>query len=191
MDSDATVHPGRVSGRETQPGPPPPGADTSVTALYQAHALGLIRFAYLLLGERQAAEDVVQEAFAGLYRRWAKLSDPGRALAYVRSSVLNGCRSQLRRHGRPVAGVTASGLADGTLPVVSAESAVLSAEQRRLVLHALQQLPPRQREVLVLRFYLDLSEPEIAAAMGIGPSTVRSTAHRALGAMGRLLEEPS
>jgi RNA polymerase sigma-70 factor (sigma-E family) len=190
MDSDAAARPGRA-GRRTQHGPqPPPGADTLVTALYRAHALGLIRFAYLLLGERQAAEDVVQEAFAGLYRRWEKLTDPGRALPYVRSSVLNGCRSQLRRHGRAPAGL-AAGLGDAALPVVSAESAVLSAEQRRSVLHALQQLPPRQREVLVLLFYLDLSEPEIAAAMGIGPSTVRSTAHRALGALGRLLEEPS
>jgi RNA polymerase sigma-70 factor (sigma-E family) len=196
MDSDARVHPGRVAGRRTERGPQaPPGADASVTALYQAHALGLIRFAYLLLGERQAAEDVVQEAFAGLYLRWAKLSDPGKALPYVRSSVLNGCRSQLRRHGRApavaAAGLADAGLADRTLPVGSAESAVLSAEQRRSVLRALQQLPPRQREVLVLRFYLDLSEPEIAMAMGIGPSTVRSTAHRALAALGRLLEEPS
>src|SRR5258707_14443868 len=188
MDSDAGVHPGRMAPRRTQHGPqPPPGADICVTELYQAHALGLIRLAYLMLGERQAAEDVVQEAFAGLYRRWDKLSDPAKALPYVRSSVLNGCRSQLRRHGRAPAG-----LADAAaLPVVSAESAVLSAEQRRLVLRALRELPPRQREVLVLRFYLDLSEPEIAAAMGIGPSTVRSTAHRALGALGRLLEEPS
>jgi RNA polymerase sigma-70 factor (sigma-E family) len=187
MDSDAAVHPGRVAGRRTQRGPqPPPEADTSVTALYQAHALGLIRFAYLMLGERQAAEDVVQEAFAGLYRRWEKLSDPGKALPYVRSSVLNGCRSQLRRDSRALTAVL-----DGALPVVSAESAVLSAEQRRSVLRALRQLPPRQREVLVLRFYLDLSEPEIAAAMGIGASTVRSTAHRALGALGRMLKEPS
>ena len=195
MDSDAAAHPGRP-GRRTQYGPqPPPGADTLVTALYQAHALGLIRFAYLLLGERPAAEDVVQEAFAGLYRRWEKLSDPGKALPYVRSSVLNGCRSQLRRLSRApavaAAGLADVGLADGALPVVSAESVVLSAEQRRSVLRALRQLPPRQREVLVLRFYLDLSEPEIAAAMGIGPSTVRSTAHRALGALGRMLEEPS
>ena len=105
--------------------------------------------------------------------------------------MLNGCRSQLRRHGRAPAVTAAAGLADAALPVVSAESAVLSAEQRRSVLRALRQLPPRQREVLVLRFYLDLSEPEIAAAMGIGPSTVRSTAHRALGALGRMLEEPS
>jgi RNA polymerase sigma-70 factor (sigma-E family) len=192
MDSDAAVHPGRMARRRTEPGPqPPPGADTCVTELYQAHALGLIRVAYLMLGERQAAEDVVQEAFAGLYRRWDKLSDPGKALPYVRSSVLNGCRTQLRRHGRAPAVTAAAGLADAALPVVSPESAVLSAEQRRSVLRALRQLPPRQREVLVLRFYLDLSEPEIAAAMGIGPSTVRSTAHRALGALGRLLEEPS
>ena len=191
MDSDAAVHPGRMARRRTQHGPQPPGADICVTELYQAHALGLIRFAYLMLGERQAAEDVVQEAFAGLYRRWEKLSDPAKALPYVRSSVLNGCRSQLRRQGRAPAVTTAAGLADAALPVVSAEAAVLSAEQRRTVLRALRQLPPRQREVLVLRFYLDLSEPEIAAAMGIGPSTVRSTAHRALGALGRLLEEPS
>ena len=96
--------------RRAQQGPqPPPGADTSVTALYQAHALGLIRLAYLMLGEREAAEDVVQEAFAGLYRRWEKLSDPGNALPYVRSSVLNGCRSQLRRHGRAPAVTAAAG----------------------------------------------------------------------------------
>ncbi len=88
-----------------------------MTALYQAHALGLIRLAYLMLGERQAAEDVVQEAFAGLYRRWEKLSDPGKALPYVRSSVLNGCRSQLRRHGRAPAVTAAAGLADAALPV--------------------------------------------------------------------------
>jgi RNA polymerase sigma-70 factor (sigma-E family) len=192
MDLDAAVHPGRMGRRRTQPGPqPPPEADALVTALYQAHALGLTRLAYLMLGERQAAEDVVQEAFAGLYRRWDKLSDPAKALPYVRASVLNACRSQLRRHGRAPALTAEAGLADASLPVVSAESSVLSAEQSRSVLRALRQLPPRQREVLVLRFYLDLSEPEIAAAMGIGPSTVRSTAHRALGALGRLLEEPS
>ena len=166
-------------------------AEQVVTELYQLHRLGLIGTALVLTGDRPTAEDVVQEAFAGLYRRWEKLSDPGKALPYVRASVLNDCRSQLRRHGRAPAVTAAAGLADAAPPVVSAESAVLSAEQSRSVLRALRQLPPRQREVLVLRFYLDLSEREIAAAMGIGPSTVRSTAHRALGALGRMLEEPS
>jgi DNA-directed RNA polymerase specialized sigma24 family protein len=64
-----------------------------VTALYRAHALGLIRLAVVMLGDRPAAEDVVQEAFCGLYRRWHSLSDTAKALSYVRSSVINGCRS--------------------------------------------------------------------------------------------------
>ena len=128
----------------------------------------------------------MQEAFTGLYRRWAQLSDPAKALPYVRSSVLNASRSQLRRLGRAAARGRA-----GAPPAVSAEAAALSGEDRRAVLSALRRLPARQREVLVLRYYLDLPEPEIAAAMGIGPSTVRSTAHRALTALGRMLEEQS
>jgi hypothetical protein len=71
-----------------------------VTTLYQAHALGLIRLAVVMLGDRPAAEDVVQEAFCGLYRRWHSLADTGKALAYVRSSVINGCRTVLRRRLR-------------------------------------------------------------------------------------------
>src|SRR5260370_29742301 len=72
-------------------------AEGAVTALYQAHALGLIRLAHIMLGDRASAEDVVQEAFCGLYRRWSALSDAATALPYVRASVLNGCRSLLRR----------------------------------------------------------------------------------------------
>ena len=67
--------------------------------LYQAHSVGLIRLGVVMLGDRAAAEDVVQEAFCGLYRRWPELADPARALPYVRSAVLNGCRS-VRRHQR-------------------------------------------------------------------------------------------
>jgi RNA polymerase sigma-70 factor (sigma-E family) len=167
----------------------PPGgqdgaaAEAAVTALYEEHALGLVRLAYVMLGDRAAAEDVVQEAFGGLYRRWDQLSDTGRALPYVRSSVLNGCRSALRR--RRVQGIQAVHQA----PAVSAETAVLASEERREVMRALRRLPGRQREVLVLRFYLDQPEAAIAEAMGISQSTVRSTAHRALAALGRLLEE--
>src|SRR5262249_26675474 len=71
-----------------------------VTALYQAHALGLLRLAVIMLGDREAAEDVVQDAFLGLFRRWGALNEPERALAYVRSSVFNGCRSVLRQRAR-------------------------------------------------------------------------------------------
>ena len=68
-----------------------------MTALYRAHALGLIRLAVVMLGDRPAAEDAVQEAFCGLYRRWHSLADPAKALSYVRSSVINDCRTVLRR----------------------------------------------------------------------------------------------
>jgi len=74
-----------------------PDARQAVSALYEAHAVGLIRLAIVMLGDRPAAEDVVQEAFCGLYRRWGQLDDPGNAQRYVRSAVLNGCRSALRR----------------------------------------------------------------------------------------------
>jgi RNA polymerase sigma-70 factor (sigma-E family) len=158
-------------------------AETAVTALYEAHALGLVRLGYVMLGDRAAAEDVVQEAFGGLYRRWDGLSDKERALAYVRSSVLNGCRSALRR--RRVQGSEAV----HQPPAASAETTALTMEERREVMRALRRLPDRQREVLVLRFYLDEPEAEIARVMGISPSTVRSTAHRGLAALGRLLEE--
>jgi RNA polymerase sigma-70 factor (sigma-E family) len=158
-------------------------AEAAVGALYDAAAVGLIRLAYLMLGDRPSAEDVVQDAFFGLYRNWARLADHDRALASVRSSVLNGCRSALRR--RRVQGIEAI----HQPPAASAEAAALTSEERREVMRALRRLPDRQREVLVLRFYLDEPEAEIARAMGISQSTGRSTAHRGLAALGRLLEE--
>jgi RNA polymerase sigma-70 factor (sigma-E family) len=158
-----------------------------VTALYQAHGVGLIRLAVVMLGDRPAAEDVVQEAFCGLYRRWDHLDDPGNALRYLRSSVLNGCRSVLRNRGRLQLRLGQEpGRPDS---VESAESTALVGEKHRAVLAALRRLPDRQREALVLRFYLELSEAEIAQAMGISQGTVKSTVSRALAALGRLLRE--
>ena len=156
-----------------------------MTALYREHALGLIRLAVVMLGDRPAAEDVVQEAFCGLYRRWHTLADPAKALAYARSSVINGCRSVLRRRRRPLddlAGETAG---------ESAEAALLVSEEHREVLTAVRRLPDRQREVLVLRFYLDLDEGEIAAALRISRGTVKSTSSRGIAALGRMLGEQS
>jgi RNA polymerase sigma-70 factor (sigma-E family) len=176
------------SGRP-EPGPVPDPAGgagaavgTAVGALYRAQAVGLIRMAYLMLGDRAAAEDVVQDAFCGLYRNWGRLADPSGALPYLRSSVLNGCRSALRRRalGHRVTMYQP--------PTGSAEAAVLSREERQEVLRAVRRLPDRQREALVLRFYLDLPDPEIARIMGIRPGTVRSATHRALKALGHLLE---
>jgi RNA polymerase sigma-70 factor (sigma-E family) len=160
-----------------------PDRAAAVSALYAEHALGLIRLAHIMLGSPSMAEDVVQDAFCGLYRRWPHLNDPAKALGYVRSSVLNGCRSVRRL--RPTVELEES----HQRPAGSAEAAILTAEERQHILRALRGLPPRQREVLALRFYLDLSDDEIAVAMGIGKGTVRSAAHRGLISLRRILEE--
>jgi RNA polymerase sigma-70 factor (sigma-E family) len=165
----------------------PAEARRGVTALYEAHALGLIRLGVVMLGDRAAAEDVVQEAFCGLYRHWHELSDPGKALSYVRSSVINGSRSALRRRVRQLVGFALA----GDRPGESAESAVLVSEEHRQVLAAIRRLPDRQREALVLRYYLDLGEEEIARTMRISRGTVKSTTSRALAALGRILGEQS
>jgi RNA polymerase sigma-70 factor (sigma-E family) len=159
-----------------------PRARQAVTALYQAHALGLIRLAMVMLGDRAAAEDVVQEAFCGLYRRWNQLSDTDKALSYVRSSVINGCRSVLRKRRLPP-GLRWEPAGE------SAESAVLISEEHQEVLAAMRRLPVRQREAVVLRFYLDLGEEEIAASMRVTRGTVKSTTSRALAALGKMLGE--
>ena len=158
------------------------GATQAVTALYRAHALGLTRLAFIVLGDRAAAEDVVQEAFCGLYRAWDRLPNHDNVVGYVRVSVLNGCRSVLRRSRRaprPVAMPHAA----------SAEADALSGEERRSAVAALRRLPPRQREALALRYLADLPEHETAQAMGVSVGTVKSTTARALAALGQILRE--
>jgi len=139
----------------------------------------------LLLGDQDSAEDVVQEAFLGLYRGMSRLSDPEKALPYLRASVLNG-RSVLRDRSR-----ARLRRVPYDPPVWSAESAALTRDDRRAVLAAAARLPRRQREVLALRYYLDLTDREIAEVLGVSRSTVSSTASRALAALARdLREEP-
>jgi RNA polymerase sigma-70 factor (sigma-E family) len=161
-------------------------AAQAVTALYEAHAVGLIRLAVVMLGDRAAAEDVVQDAFCGLYRRWGQLDEPGKAQSYVRAATLNGCRSELRQRIRAQ---RRGGPAPDAADAASAEQAALLGEEHQQVLSALRRLPDRQREALVLRFYLDQTEPEIAESMGISPGTVKSTTSRGLAALGRLIQE--
>jgi RNA polymerase sigma factor (sigma-70 family) len=190
------------------PLPDPAAAEAAVTALYAEYAVTLTRMARVMLGDLAAAEDVVQDAFFGLYRRWAFLSDPAKAPQYLRSAVLNGCRSVLRGSARradrgtevidsggfrgraveraeaasqPRAGGAAHLLTD------AADVPLLTAEDRRTVLGALRLLPGRQREALVLRYYLDLTDEEIAATMGVRRATVRSAVHRGLAGLERIL----
>jgi RNA polymerase sigma-70 factor (sigma-E family) len=168
----------------------PADAATVVTALYAKHALGLTRLALIMVGDRQTAEDIVQDAFCGLHRGWHRLRDPDKALPYVRSAVLNGCRSEFRRSKR-AAQASGDGFDAYFPPTRSAESAALAVEQRRDVLVALLALPARQREALLLRFYLDLSEADTASAMHISRGTAKSTVARGLAALRNILGEQS
>jgi RNA polymerase sigma-70 factor (sigma-E family) len=170
-----------------QYGPPREDAARAVTVLYQAHAVSMIRIALLMLGDRSAAEDVVQEAFFGLFRRWHGLNDTGKAEAYVRSAVLNGCRDAVKRRDRRTRRDLAT--AFDLLEPISAEAAALIGEDRRRILAGLRLLPGRQREALVFRYYLELSEEETASAMGVSRGTVKSTTSRAIAALGRMLRE--
>ena len=166
---------------------PRDNAAAPVTALYRAHAVSMIRIALIMVGDRAAAEDVVQDAFLGLYRRWSKLDDPANALTYVRSAVLNGCRDALRQRARRDRRDRAAASAWEPLP--SAEAAALLSEDHRRILAAVRLLPHRQREALVHRFYLGLSEEETARVMRISRGTVKSTTSRAVAALGRMLRE--
>ncbi|MGI5493364.1 SigE family RNA polymerase sigma factor [Microtetraspora malaysiensis] len=159
-------------------------ADVTVAELFAAHRLGLVRFAFLLVGGQETAEDVVQDAFAAVHRRWGRLADRDQLLPYLRTAVLNGCRAVHRR--RAIA--RRFGL-DREVPFWSAESSALLGETRREVFAAVRDLPRRQREAVVLRYYLDLSEAETAAVMGVSRGTVKSTTSRALRTLAEKLEE--
>lgn len=160
----------------------PPTGPLTLEDLYKQHRMRLVRLALLLVDEPATAEDVVQEAFTGLYRNWKGLRDAQAAVGYLRTAVVNGSRSVLRRR-KTARDYTPPHVANAR----SAESLAMLTAEHQAVVKALQQLPPRQREVLVLRYYGDLSEAEIAEATGISKGTVKSTASRALDALQKIM----
>lgn len=157
-------------------------ADQAVTVLYGAHYRSLVRLAGLLLRDQAAAEETVQDAFVGLYRRWRSLRDPERAAAYLRAATVNGCRSVVRRRGTAHRAAPMLAVAEDGPDVAAA------VVERRAVLDGLAGLPERQREVLVLRYYGDLSEAQIAEALGISPGAVKTHAARGLASLRPVLE---
>ena len=142
--------------------------------LHREHYRALVRLASILVDDVGTCEEIVQEAFVNVLRRRATV-EPDRFPAYLRSAVLNGARSSLRR--RVVRQRHLQAVAD---PEPSAEARALAGRDADRVLAELRALPGRQREVLSLRFYLDLSEAEIAATLGISAGSVKTHAHRGL-----------
>ena len=173
-----------TAGPPAAPDPTRWGADDAVERLYAAHYRQLVRLAMLLLHDLGAAEEVVQDSFVAMHGRWGSLREPEKALAYLRQSVVNRARSALR-HRAVVARHPQTPPPD--LPGVDEDA--LATERRRRVFDALQQVSERQREVLTLRYYLDLDEAGIAAALGISRGAVKSHASRGAAALRTLLEE--
>jgi RNA polymerase sigma-70 factor (sigma-E family) len=179
----AGPRPGPAAGPPLRPAQPP--APRTLADLYAEHRVRLVRLAILLVDQQATAEDVVQEAFAGLHRHWAGLRDEQAALSYLRTAVVNGSRSVLRRRR-----TAREYVPPHPVNARSAESLALLSAEHQAVVQALGTLPARQREVLVLRYYGGLSEAEIAEATGISKGTVKSTASRALDAVERLMSRP-
>lgn len=157
--------------------------DEHLHDLYVAYYQALVRLAWLLIGDQGEAEDVAQDAFVRLHRSWDRLRDPSAAPAYLRSTVVNLARSGLRRR------LVARRHPPTPFPnAASAEEGAAGREDEREVLAALRALPRRQRECLALRYYLDLSEADIAATLGISTGSVKSHSHRGLAALASKLE---
>src|SRR5215471_14461203 len=158
-------------------------ADRAVTALYSSHYRSLVRLAALLVRDVATAEEVVQDSFVAMHGGWRRLRDSDKALSYLRQSVVNRSRSVLRHR------VVVDRNAPKPAPdMPSAEHGAIVLLERSAVVSALRTLPPRQREALVLRYYGDMSEAQIASVMGISRGAVKSHTARAMSALRSVLE---
>jgi len=163
-------------------------ADIGVAELFVRERLAMVRLAVLLVDDLPTAEDVVQDAFAALHRNWPRLHDRDAAIGYLRTSVINGSRSVLRRRRT----VRLHPVADDTrLTAEGSDHGALLADEHRRVVAALRELPARQREVIVLRYWSALTETEIAKSLGISVGSVKSAASRGRDALAAILESES
>jgi len=143
----------------------------------------LVRVAQAVTGRREDAEDAVQASLVKAMAAWPRVEsqERWRQQAYVRQIVVNTCRSGWRKWG--------SRVCVGDLPEIVQRPSTDTVDDRELVRCALARLPARQRQVLVLRYFEDLSEAEIAKRLGCAPGTVKSSAARALRALRDMLPE--
>ncbi len=154
-----------------------------LASVHRAHYRSLVRLASLLVDDVGTCEEIVQDAFVRVWQRTPALRDDERLPAYLRSAVLNGARSHLRH-----ALVTRRHLQPAPDPADGPDAHGLPGDVGQ-VLAALRALPDDQREVLALRYYLDLTEAEIAVTLGISAGSVKTHAHRGLATLAERLED--
>jgi len=177
------IPPGSMTESEVTRNVLPRDRTSAVTALFEEHYASLVRMARLLVDDRETAEDVVMDAFTSLYRRWAAVRDPDEGYRYVRSCVLNGARSQLRRRRLRRRHESRSHQQEAIRDGLETNEA-----DRSTLMQLLGTLPYRQRQVLVLRYFVDLTEAQIAYELGVSPGSVKTHAFRGLAALARALE---
>jgi len=159
-------------------------ASEVVTEIYTAHYNQLVRLAVMLVHDVQTAEEVVQDSFEAMHLAWRRLRNTEKALSYLRQAIVNKSRSVLR-HRKVVEMHPPKPAPDEQ----SAEHAALTLIERSAVTSALRSLPVRQREAVVLRYYGDFSEADIAKAMGISRGAVKSHTARAMASLKSILEQ--
>lgn len=178
-------------GRTAAPAPASPSASADpvgqereavVARLFDQHYASMLRLAALLGADDP--ENIVAEAFYQIYRKWRKLRDAESAEAYLRSTVCNLTRMRIRH----LQVVRRHAEVSPAAPVTSAENSALLRDDQQVLVNALQQLPTRQREALVLRHWLGLKESEIAAMMGISAGSVKTHTARGLAALTQAME---
>ena len=155
-----------------------PSMASTVTDLHARHYVGLVKLARTFVDTTASAEEIVQDAFERVIRRWDRLRDIDAIEAYLRRCVVNGCHDRIRRRA-----VRRAAPADIAMTALSAEDRALLTDRQQRLLATVRQLPARQRDVLLLRYFAELSEAEVAAALGISKGTVKSSAHKGLGAL--------
>lgn len=162
-----------------------PSRDEMFDVLFRRHYPSLLRVAFVMLGNREAAEDAVQDAFAALFKNWRTMREPDVAEAYLRSAVLNRCRSWVRRQvtqrsSRPLVLVRTQ--------YESAEDVIVKRDEVGSLVALLRTLPRRQREVLACRFALELSVAETARLLEISEGAVKTHTHRGLQGLQQRIE---
>jgi len=158
--------------------------ERAVTTFYSRHYRALVRLAALLVHDVATAEEIAQDSFVAMHTAWPRLRDNDKALSYLRQLVVNRSRSVLRQ---PV--IVYENAPKPALDLPTAGQCASALLERTAVVAALRSLPPRQREVLVLRYYGDLSEAQIASAMGIRTDAVKGHTARAIATLRAALEQ--